>query len=206
MNYLFAAFLVYTAYKLARSADEEFDPGRNRLLQLARRILPVAEGYNSPRFWIWRGRRWCATPLLLVLLVVDAADVLFAFDSIPAVFGITRDPFIVYTSNIFAIIGLRSLFFLLAGFLGKFRYLNLGLSAVLMFVGVKMAVEERLQGYLQAQGVGRATWILLSLGVIGLILAVTVAASLIGGEEKPKRVRESLGCGATGALRRRHAV
>jgi tellurite resistance protein TerC len=181
MNYVFAAFLVYTGYKLGRSVDEEVDPGRNPLLRLARRFVPVVDNYDSPHFWVKRDGRWHATPLPLILLVVETTDVMFALDSIPAIFGITRDPFIVYTSNIFAIIGLRSLFFLLAGFLGMFRYLNVGLSAVMTFVGIKMIVEELFRERLEALGVGHTQLIFLSLGVIGLILGTTVVASLLVG-------------------------
>src|SRR5207237_5305693 len=149
MNYVFAAFLVYTGYKLARSVEEEVDPGRNPLLRLARRFVPIVDNYESPRFWVRRQGRWHATPLPLVLLVVETTDVMFAVDSIPAIFAITKDTFIVYTSNIFAILGLRALFFLLAGFLGMFRYLSTGLAAVLAFVGLKMIVEEPLHPYLE---------------------------------------------------------
>lgn len=179
MNHVFAAFLIYTGYKLAFAVEEEVDPGRNILLRLARRVVPVIHNYESQRFWIKRDGRWHATPLPLVLLVVESTDVLFALDSVPAIFGITHDPFIVYTSNIFAIIGLRSLFFLLAGFLGKFQYLNLGLSAVMTFVGAKMFLEEVFRAKLEEWGFGQTTLVLLSLGVIALILGVTVAASFL---------------------------
>src|SRR5439155_22135406 len=138
--YVFGLFLVYTAYKLTRSVEEDIDPSRNSLLRLARRVLPVVDDYESPRFWVKREGRWHATPLPLVLLVIESTDVFFALDSIPAVFAITKDTFVVYTSNIFAILGLRALFFLLAGFLGMFRYLNTGLAVVLAFVGLKMIV------------------------------------------------------------------
>src|SRR5205085_7141174 len=104
MIYAFGVFLIYTAFKLARSVEEEIDPGRNPLLRLARRFLPIVDDYESPRFWVRREGRWHATPLPLVLLVVESTDVLFATDSIPAIFAITLDPFIVYTSNIFAIL------------------------------------------------------------------------------------------------------
>jgi tellurite resistance protein TerC len=185
--YVFGAFLVYTGYKLTSAVDEEVDPGRNLLLRLARRFLPVVDDYQSPRFWVKRDGRWHATPLPLVLLVVESTDVLFAVDSIPAIFGITRDPFIVYTSNIFAIIGLRSLYFLLAGFLGMFRFLNYGLAAVLTFVGLKMIAEELFKAQLEANGIGQTHRIVFSLSVIALILAVSVAASLIAGpQERPE--------------------
>lgn len=186
MNYVFAAFLIYTGYKLARSPEEEVDPGKNPLLRLARRVMPVIDSYDSPRFWVKRDGRWHATPLPLVLLVVETTDVMFALDSIPAIFGITRDPFIVYTSNIFAIIGLRSMFFLLAGFLGMFRYLNVGLSAVMTFVGAKMIVEEGFRLQLAQFGIGQTELIFISLGVIALILGATVVASIWAGPEEKK--------------------
>src|SRR5262249_16496913 len=149
------------------------------LLRLARRFLPVIDNYESPRFWVKRQGRWYATPLPLVLLVIESTDVVFALDSIPAIFAIIKDPFIVYTSNIFAILGLRALFFLLAGFLGKFRYLSVGLALVLTFVGIKMIVEEPLGDYLESIGLDKSRRILLALGVIAAILTVTVLASLL---------------------------
>ena len=121
MFYVFGFFLIYTSYKMLRSVEEEIDPSRNVFLRLARRFLPVIDNYDSPRFWVRREGRWHATPLPLVLLVVESTDVMFATDSIPAIFAITKDTFIVYTSNIFAILGLRALYFLLVGFLGMFR-------------------------------------------------------------------------------------
>jgi tellurite resistance protein TerC len=185
MMYVFGAFLLYTAYKLARSVEEKIDPGRNPVLRLARRVLPVVDDYESPRFWVRRGGRWFATPLPLVLLVVESTDVVFAVDSIPAVFGVSRDAFIVYTSNIFAVVGLRSLYFLLANLLGMFRYLNVGLAFVLGFVGLKMIVEEPLHPFLEAHGIGQTAVILGSLGVIAGILAVAVLASLMAGPKEP---------------------
>lgn len=176
--YVFSIGLIYSAYKLL-SVDGEPDPGRNYLLRLARRFLPLVENYESPRFWVKREGRWHATPLPLVLLVIESTDVVFAFDSIPAIFGLTRDPFIVYTSNIFAIIGLRSLYFLLAGLLGSFRYLNAGLAAVLLFVGLKMVVEEACGPFLEGLGIGQVHRILFSLAVIGLLLGGAVVASVV---------------------------
>src|SRR5262245_59926951 len=174
MIYVFGAFLLYTAYKMLRSVEEDIDPGKNPLLRLARRFLPVVHDYDSPTFWVKRDGRWHATPLPLVLLVVESTDVVFAVDSIPAIFAITTDTFIVSTSNIFAILGLRSLYFLLAGFLGKFRYLNVGLALVLAFVGLKMIGEEWAHPYLKAYGIGDRELILVSLGVIATILGVAV--------------------------------
>ena len=185
MIYVFGAFLLYTAYKMARSEAAEIDSGRNPLLRLARRFMPVVNDYTSPRFFVKREGRWHITPLPLVLLVVESTDVLFAVDSIPAIFAVTKDTFIVYTSNIFAILGLRALFFLLVGFLGMFRYLNIGLAAVLAFVGLKMIVEEPLQPYFEQVGIGKNGLILISLGAVAVILTVAVMASLIVGPESP---------------------
>src|SRR2546423_4387255 len=123
--------------------------GKRRRRRLVGWFLQVVDNYDSARFGVRGNGCWHATPLPLVLLVVESTDVLFATDSIPAIFAITLDPFIVYTSNIFAILGLRALYFLLAGFLGMFRYLNVGLSLVLGFVGLKMIVEEPLTPYLE---------------------------------------------------------
>jgi tellurite resistance protein TerC len=181
MAYVFGALLLFTAYKLVRSAGHEIDPGKNPLLRLARRFLPVVDNYDSPHFWVRDQGRWHVTPLLLVLLVVESTDVMFALDSIPAIFAITTDTFIVYTSNIFAILGLRALYFLLAGFLGTFRYLHIGLALVLAFVGLKMIVQESARAYLEEHGIGEREQIWLSLGVIALILTVTVVLSLLAG-------------------------
>jgi tellurite resistance protein TerC len=178
MIYIFAGFLLYTAYRLARSVEEEIDPGRNLLLRLARRFLPVLDNYESPRFWVRRQGRWHATPLPLVLLVVESMDIVFAIDSIPAVFGITQDVFIVYTSNVFAILGLRALYFLLANLLGMFRYLHVGLALVLAFVGLKMLVEQPLHAQLESLGLGKQQLLLLSLGVIAGILSTAIVISI----------------------------
>jgi tellurite resistance protein TerC len=185
MIYIFGAFLIYTGYKLLNAGEEDIDPGRNRLLRLARRYLPVLDDYETDRFWRRHEGRWHATPLPLVLLVIESTDVFFALDSIPAIYGITRDPLIVYTSNIFAILGLRALYFLLAGFLGMFRFLNVGLALVLMFVGVKMLLEEALHVQLQAAGLGPARLLVLSLGVIAALLGGAVLASILAGPAVP---------------------
>jgi tellurite resistance protein TerC len=190
--YLFGGFLIFTAYKLATAGKEEIDPSKNLALRLARRFLPVVENYEAERFIVpapvqVKGEtvlRRHLTPLALVLLVVESMDVVFAVDSIPAIFGITRDPFIVYTSNIFAIIGLRSLYFLLAGFLGRLRYLDYGLAAVLAFVGLKMILEEPIPalnwpGLAGILGVDAKYLGLISLGVVVVILAAAVIPSVM---------------------------
>lgn len=165
--YLFGAFLLFTGLKMFFSAKETRDVGQNPVLRFARRLWPVADEYHGARFLVrLGGRRWL-TPLALALLLVEATDVAFALDSIPAIFGITQDPFIVYTSNACAILGLRSLYFLLAGSVRKFVYLKPGLALVLAFIGTKM---------LLADVVHPPTAI--SLGVVGMILAGAVSLSL----------------------------
>ena len=194
--YVFGAFLLYTAYKLARSVEHEIDPGRNPLLRLARRFVPVLDSYDSPRFWVHRQGRWHATPLPLVLLVVESMDIVFAIDSIPAIFGVSKDTFIIYTSNVFAILGLRALYFLLANLLAMFRYLHVGLALVLAFVGVKMLVEEPLRIPLESVGLGKPQLVLLSLGVIAVILSTAAVISILVGpkdllEHAPEGVPEA---------------
>ena len=191
ITYVFAVILLGTAVKLALSGEEEIDPGKNRVLRLARRVLRVVDGYESPTFWVRRENRWYATPLLLVLLVVETTDVMFAFDSIPAIFGITQDTFIVYTSNILAVMGLRSLYFLLAAVLGLLRYLKIGLCVVLGFVGVKMVIEKLFGPTLEGWGIHEPQRILISLGTIVTILGVTVIASLLAGSKPPEHPPEA---------------
>lgn len=185
MMYVFGAFLVYTGFRLMASVEEEIDPGKNPLLRLARRVFPIIDNYDSARFWVVLNGRLHATPLVLVLLVVESTDVVFAVDSIPAIFGLWSNPaeadlFIVYTSNIFAVLGLRSLFFLLYHFLGMFRYLSIGLATVLTFIGLKMLLADWLK---TSYGIEIPIWA--SLGGIGLILLSTVVASLLVGPKKP---------------------
>ena len=172
--YVFGLFLVYSGFQLLREGDEEkVDPSRNFVLRLARKFLPITQQYEGNRFFVVKeGRRW-ATPLFIVLLVVETTDVLFATDSIPAILAISRHPFIVYTSNVFAILGLRSLFFALSGLMKLFHYLNYGLAVVLMFIGAKMLLSARYQ---------IPTWV--ALLVIGVVLGLSVVASLL---KKPTR-------------------
>jgi tellurite resistance protein TerC len=139
---LFGGFLVYTGIRLAiHDQADEVDPTKNLFLRFAKRHFPVAHGDHGSRFFVREHGKLAVTPLFLVLLVVESTDVMFAVDSVPAIFGITRDPFIVFTSNIFAILGLRALYFLLAGVMDLFRYLHYGLSAILIFIGVKMTIK-----------------------------------------------------------------
>ncbi|NUQ62165.1 MAG: TerC family protein [Pirellulales bacterium] len=171
---VFGALLVYTAVKLVRPGEEEVDPERNPLLRTARRFLPVASGDGGKHFFVRQSGRWCITPLFLVLLVVESTDVVFAVDSVPAVFGVTRDPFLVFTSNIFAILGLRALYFLLANVIEAFRYLHYGLSAVLAFVGLKMVAE-----YWLAPAGEHLVSPAVSLAVVAFLLTTSVVASLV---------------------------
>lgn len=166
--WIFGAFLVFTGVKMAFHDQKELHPESNPLVRLARKIFPVTAGYEGQSFFVRREGRLFATPLFLVLLVVESMDLVFAVDSVPAIFAVTSDTFLVYTSNVFAILGLRSLYFLLAGVMARFVYLKLGLSVILVFVGLKMALAE-----LFKIPVG------LSLGVICGILAVSVGASLL---------------------------
>ena len=164
--YVFGALLVATGAKLLRQSDSEIHPERNPLFRLFTRLVPSVDTYHGRRFTILKDGRRHATPLLLVLVCVEATDLVFAIDSIPAIFAVTSDPFIVFTSNIFAILGLRSMFFLLAGVMDRFHYLKVGLAVVLMFVGAKMLLVDV---YKIPIGV--------SLGVIGLVLGGAVVAS-----------------------------
>jgi tellurite resistance protein TerC len=136
--YVFGALLVVTGIKMLRAGDEPMHPERNPLYRLFARVVPSVPEYHGPRFWVRIDGRRVATPLLLVLIAIESSDLVFAVDSIPAIFAVTRDPFIVFTSNIFAILGLRSMFFLLAGVMHRFHYLKTGLALVLAFVGAKM--------------------------------------------------------------------
>lgn len=166
--YLFGGFLVITGIKMFFAGDEKIEPEKNPAVRLLRRWMPITAEFQGPRFFVRINQRLWATPLFVVLLVIETTDVIFAVDSIPAIFAITLDPFIVYTSNIFAILGLRALYFLLAGILEMFRFLKLGLSVVLCFVGVKMMLVDF---YKIPIGV--------SLGIIAGILTVAIAASLL---------------------------
>jgi tellurite resistance protein TerC len=167
--YLFGAFLVFTAIKMLVSKEEAVDPEQKGVVRFARRVLPVSKMGEGSRFFIREDGRLKVTPLFLVLLVVEATDLLFALDSIPAVLGISQDAFIVYTSNVCAILGLRSLFFVVSSLMDKFHFLKVGLSAILGFVGVKMLIT-----YFDIH-----VPIGISLGTIAGILVASIVASLI---------------------------
>lgn len=177
--YIFGAILIVTGIRMFRSHDQgRIEPAQNPIVKLARKILPFSKSYHGSRFLIRTRVGVLATPLLLVLLVIEWTDLVFAIDSIPAVFAVTRDPFIVYSSNIFAVIGLRALFFLLASMLDSFVYLKPGVALILVFVGLKM-----LAGML-----GLHLPILVSLAVIVLILTISILASLHYDPERRAKV------------------
>jgi tellurite resistance protein TerC len=165
--YVFGAILVITGIKLALRAAV-YDPADNPLLRLARRVLPLTPDYHGQRFWVKEGTKWVATPLFLVLLLVEATDLVFAIDSIPAIFAVTEEPFLVYTANVFAILGLRSMYFLLAGVVHRFVYLKYGLAAVLVFVGVKMMLVDVYK-----------VPVAISLAVVAGLITISVVASLV---------------------------
>jgi tellurite resistance protein TerC len=166
--YLFGAFLVFTGVRLLIQREQEVRPERNPALRLLQRIVPAVSDYRGSRFTVVEGGKRYATPLLLVLVTIEATDVVFAVDSIPAVFAVTDDPFIVLTSNIFAVLGLRALYFVLAGVLDKFRYLKIGLALVLAFVGTKMVLSK-----IYPIPIG------ISLGVVLLLLVGSILLSLL---------------------------
>ncbi|TFH58117.1 MAG: TerC family protein [Candidatus Zixiibacteriota bacterium] len=140
--YVFGAFLVFTGVKMFFTGDQEIHPEKNIVIRLAKKLFPVTHEFHEGRFFIRRNARLMATPLFLVLLVIETTDLVFAVDSIPAILAITRDSFIVYTSNVFAILGLRSFYFALAGMFDKFRFLKVGLAIVLTYVGLKMLLAD----------------------------------------------------------------
>jgi tellurite resistance protein TerC len=177
--YVFGAFLILTGIRLAWSKEQQIHPDKNPLVRLTRRFLPVTTDFEGPRFFTRKEGRLFITPLLLVLLIVESADLLFALDSIPAIFAITLDPFIVYTSNICAILGLRALYFLMADLVERFQYLKFGLAVILVFVGVKLVLAD-----LYHIPIG------ISLGVIAFILTIAVVASLLRAPKEPARAEQ----------------
>ncbi len=167
--YVFGAILLFTGIKMAFGGETEVHPEKNPVLGLVRRFMPITNEYHGQKFFVRVAGTLCATPLFAVLLIVETTDILFAIDSIPAIFAVTREPFIVFASNAFAILGLRSLYFVLADMMHRFKYLKVGLGAVLVFAGVKMFLSE------SAYKVD----IWLSLGIIALILVASIVASLV---------------------------
>ena len=166
--YVFGVFLIYTGFKMAQHKEEEIHPERNIVIKLFRKMMPVTKNYENGKFFTRVDGRLFATPLFVVLLVVETTDVIFAVDSIPAILAITRDPFIVYSSNVFAILGLRALYFAIAGLMQIFHHLNYGLCVILIFVGIKMLASS----FFEIPS-------LVALGVITLVLILSIIASLI---------------------------
>ena len=177
--YVFGAFLVFTAFRIARHQDVEVHPEDNPVLKLVRKVVPSTTEYDGQKLFTHVSGRMLATPLFAVLILIESTDVVFAVDSIPAILAVSREPFIVFSSNAFAILGLRALYFLLAGMAGRFRYLNLGLGVILAFVGVKMLIHEWYH---------MPIWI--SLTVIALVLTITIVASLRAEKREPEAAGE----------------
>ncbi len=166
--YIFGAILIISGWKMMTEKDIEVHPDRNIFIRATRRFFPVTSGYESSKFFLRSDGKLFLTPLFLVLITVETTDIVFAIDSIPAVFGVTQDPFIVYSSNVFAILGLRATYFLLAGIMDSFHYISHGLSLVLIFIGLKMLVAELFPIPIVA-----------SLIIVAIILTVAVIASMI---------------------------
>ena len=178
MFYVFGAILLFSAARMLKSEEEQFDPGKSVLVRLARRVYPVTDQLDGERFFTMVNGARAATPLFVTLLLVDFADVVFAVDSIPAIFAVTQEPFIVFTSNAFAILGLRSLYFAIAGLMVMFKYIKLSLIFILGFVGVKMILHHHVE-------IPHA----ISLGVIVGFLAIGILASLWFATRAPRRRR-----------------
>jgi tellurite resistance protein TerC len=166
--YLFGAFLIYTGYQMLTQKDKKLEPEKNPLIVFVRKIMPISDKFEGGKFFVTQNGKRYATPLFLVLVVIETTDLIFAVDSIPAVLAITQDHFIVYTSNVFAILGLRSLYFALAHVVGRFVYLSVGLAAILMFVGLKMVLADIIK--LPA---------FVSLLTIGVIITISIVLSLL---------------------------
>jgi len=174
--YIFGGFLILSGIKLALQEDKEIHPEKNPVLKLFRRFMPVTKNYRNGDFFVRVNKKYLATPLFIVLLVIETTDVMFALDSIPAILAITTDPFIAYTSNVFAILGLRSIYFALAGVMQLFHYLRYGLCIILVFVGAKMLLSNVYKVPVEV-----------ALGVIAGVLLISVIASIV----KPLRVEEA---------------
>ncbi len=165
--YVFGGFLIFIGIKMAFEKEKEIHPEKNPVLKIFRKFMPITENYVGGKFFIRKGKKNFATPLFVVLLVIETTDVIFAFDSIPAILAITTDPFIVYTSNVFAILGLRALYFAIAKVMELFHYLNIGLAVILVFVGVKMLLSNFC-----------AIPVSIALGVVALTLAISILTSI----------------------------
>jgi TerC family integral membrane protein len=193
--YIFGAFLVYTAVALARHSDDK-GYSENALLGFLRRRFPLSDRYDGVRLTTYEGGRRLLTPMLVVIVALGTTDILFALDSIPAIFGLTKEPYLVFAANVFALMGLRQLYFLVGGLLNRLVYLSLGLSVVLGFIGVKLILEALHDNSLPFLNAGQplrsvpTVPIWLSLGLIVLILAVTTVASLVKARRDPTVVRD----------------
>ncbi len=174
LTYAFGAILVFSGVNMWRNREPKVEPERNPILRLFRRVVPVTETYEGDRFFVARAGRWLATPLMVVLIVIETTDVLFAVDSVPAVIAISRDPFIVFTSNAFAIMGLRALYFTLAGLMNMFHLLHYGLAGILVFVGLKMVFTDLFP-----------VPITVSLLVVAGLLLASVVGSLLWPKRRP---------------------
>ncbi|MFM9596064.1 TerC family protein [Streptomyces scabiei] len=174
--FVFAAVLFYSTYKILREEEDSFDPGRSLAVRLLRKVVPVRDDYAGNRFFVREAGRRVATPLLAVVAAIEAADLVFAVDSVPAVLAVSSDVFIVYTSNAFAILGLRALYFMLAGLLDRFHYLSKGLALILAFIGVKLVLQASHETISTAVPEVPS---LLSLAVIATVLAASVALSVL---------------------------
>jgi tellurite resistance protein TerC len=181
MTYVFGLLLAMTVVKMILQGEGKFDPGQSWTLKLLRRILPVSNRYHGEHFFVRLEKRLFATPLLMVLVVVESSDLIFALDSIPAIFAVTTDPFVIYTSNIFAILGLRSLYFVLAGMARVFDYLKPGIIIILAFVAVKMLIVD-----FYKIPIG------LSLAVIGAVLTISIVASLINLRRNGQKLKDRM--------------
>jgi len=194
--YVFGAFLIYTAVQLARHRDEEPELSKNPVLRFVERVLPTTQQYDGAKVVTRIDGRRVVTPLLVVMVAIGTTDILFALDSIPAIFGITQEPYLVFTANAFALMGLRQLYFLINGLLDRLVYLSVGLSVILGFIGVKLVLHALHESGVDAGHLGEGAWQLLpevgigtSLSVIVVVLGITVAASLAKVRRDPQAVK-----------------
>jgi tellurite resistance protein TerC len=186
--YVFGVFLVFTGVKMLFAGEQTIEPEKNPVLQIVRKFFPVTKNFEGRKFFSRLDKRFALTPLALVLVLVETTDLIFAVDSVPAVFSITKNAFIVFTSNVFAILGLRSMYFLLAGALGYFRYLKIGLSVVLVFVGVKMLLDphDHLPKWFQIEIPTN-----ISLMIVGTVVLIAIVLSTMVAEREKRTARQN---------------
>lgn len=182
--YFFGAFLIYTAYKMATQGEDAIDPTQNPVIKLVKRVMPVTNEFDGEKFFTFENGKRVATPLFVALVMIEVSDIVFAVDSIPAILAITTDPFLVYTSNILAILGLRALYFALAGIMDMFHYLQYGLAIILGFVGIKMLLNVglKIDGVVDFHYHMPTEW---ALGVVAVVLTGSVIASLVWPPSEP---------------------